>query len=458
MFPRNRFVRSFAAMIYSQLSGIAIQLMLVPLLIHFWGITLYGTWLLLSAVPFYLTFSDFGFTFIAKNEMVMAVAHGNRPAALRTFQSVQVMLLIAIPAVFLAMAATSFLFDLSGLLKLHGYPNGQARLVFTVLVANVALFQFCPLLCGGIRAENRPATEAMLLSISRMFEGIVIVAAALFGGGLLAAALAILANRIVFLVIIYVVMRRMSPWVKLGWKEARLDEIKRLFHPALAYMFMPMAQALLIQGPVLVIGQLLDPVAVVVFSTSRTLARLGTAGTNVLTNGFVTEYAALAGRNDVPAFTRLFRRHIALCAAAIIGYATIILVFDDRLMQIFTHGKVPIVEPFFVVVVLGVVAEMTWSTLFTPISAVNRHRLVTYAYFASCFVGIFACFPLTRHFGIAGAATVVAAVNALMIPLNLWLCRPARLLDGHAVRLRSAFNVGEADLQDHETPADTSLI
>ena len=157
---RNRFLRSLFAQIYSQASTILIQLALVPVLIHAWGTTLYGTWLLLSAVPFYLMFSDFGFTFIAKNEMVMAVANGNRPAALRTFQSVFVMLSVAIPVVFLVMAGPPFLLDLSGLLSLHGYPNAQARLVFAALVANVALYQYTLLLSGGIHAENRPATEA----------------------------------------------------------------------------------------------------------------------------------------------------------------------------------------------------------------------------------------------------------------------------------------------------------
>lgn len=440
MSARNRFIRSFAAQIYAQASGILIQLALVPVLIHAWGTTLYGTWLLLSAVPFYLTFSDFGFTFIAKNEMVMAFANGDKPGAVRTFQSVFVMLSVAIPVVFLAMAGPPFLLDLSSILSLHGYPNSQARLVFAVLVANVALYQYFPLLCGGIRAENRPATEATVAATGRLCEGLLIAAVALAGGSLLGAALAILCNRIVFLLITYGLMRRLSPWVVLGWSEARLAEIKRLFHPALAYMFMPLAQAVMIQGPVLVIGNLLDPASVVIFSTSRTLARLGTAGTNMLTNSFVTEYAARAGKGDVTGFARLFRGHLMLSVGAIAAYVVAILLLDDRLMQLFTHGKVQIIEPFFGVVVAGVASEMLWVTLFTPISAVNRHRTVTYAYFVLCFVGIVVCYPLTRHFGIDGAAMFVLGVNGLMVPLNLVFGRPSRLLANHVKRQHSAFS------------------
>jgi O-antigen/teichoic acid export membrane protein len=439
MSVRKRFARSFLAQIYAQASGILIQLALVPVLIHAWGTTLYGTWLLLTAVPFYLTFSDFGFTFIAKNEMVMAVAAGDRAAAVRTFQSVFVMLSCAIPVVFLAMAGPPFLLDLSRLLSLHGYPNDQARKVFAVLVLNVALYQYFPLLCGGIRAENRPATEAMLAATSRLCEGMMIAIVALFGGNLLHAATAALANRVVFLCITYIWMRRLSPWVDLGWSHARLDEIKRLFHPALAYMFMPLAQAVMIQGPVLVIGNLLDPATVVIFSTSRTLARLGTAGTNMLTNSFVTEFAARAGQGDRVGFAALFRTELMLCGLAIGGYVAGIFLLDDRLMQLFTHGRVAIIEPFFGMIVAGVVAEMIWATLFTPISAVNRHRSTTYTYFVLCIAGIVLCYVLTARFGLIGASAYVLLVNAIMIPVTAVVSRPSRLLQAHAARRQSAF-------------------
>jgi hypothetical protein len=62
---------SFGAQIYSQIVNIGVQIMLVPILLHAWGAQAYAVWLLLSAVPTYLMFSDFGFTLSAKNEMTI---------------------------------------------------------------------------------------------------------------------------------------------------------------------------------------------------------------------------------------------------------------------------------------------------------------------------------------------------------------------------------------------------
>ncbi len=37
----------------------AIQLVSVPVFLHFWGPKLYGEWLVLSAIPVYLGFTDY---------------------------------------------------------------------------------------------------------------------------------------------------------------------------------------------------------------------------------------------------------------------------------------------------------------------------------------------------------------------------------------------------------------
>ena len=64
-----------------------IQLVSVPMFLHFWGAKLYGEWLVLSAIPIYLGFTDFGFGNVAGSEMTMLVARGAKDAALEVFQS-----------------------------------------------------------------------------------------------------------------------------------------------------------------------------------------------------------------------------------------------------------------------------------------------------------------------------------------------------------------------------------
>lgn len=420
----RRLGRVFSAQMFSQIATILVQLGLVPILLARWGTDRYGAWLLLSAVPTYLTFSDFGFTFIAKNEMVMAVAAGNRPAAIRTFQSIFVLLTLVGPLVFAAMALLVFLLDLKSLLALGTLGNGDARIALLALIFNVLMYQYALLVGAGIRCENRAATESMWAAVGRLAEGGCIAAAALLGGGIVVAAFAASIGRLTVLLLAYGWMRRASPWLKFGRAFADRAEIGRLFYPALSYMFMPISQALLIQGPVLVLGAVGTALQVVTFSTSRTLSRLGTAATNMLNNSLVTEYSAMAGAGNVSGFRRMVRYQTLASLGIILVYSVAVLLLSTLLMRIFTHGKVAVVQPFFLLMVLGVAAEMIWSALFTPISAVNRHRSVTHWLLGLSIVGVGLCYPAVARFGIEGAAVSILAVHVAMIAITWFVGRP----------------------------------
>ena len=426
---RARLARVFSAQVYNQVTTMAVQLALVPLLLHSWGTERYGVWLLLSAIPTYLTLSDFGFTFIAKNEMVMQVAAGQRDAARRTFQSVFALLSIAAPGFLLIVLAGVWSIDVGQLIPLGGVSLSEARSTLALLLSNILFYQFSLLVSAGIRCENRAASESIWAASARLGEGVAIGVVALTGGSLFAVAASSIVNRAVFNLIGYLWMRRNTAWLRLGYADAQRTEIWRLLHPALGYMLMPISQALVIQGPVLLLGAA-GPLEVVIFSTSRTLARVGTAVTNMLNNTLVAEYSARAGHDDEAGFARLFRLHLSVSAFAIAVYSAVTLALGHWLIRIFTHGKVTLVEPFFAIMVAAVAAEMLWTAMFTPISAINRHIRVTYWLLGVSVIGVMLCWLLVYHVGLAGAALALLGVHGAMIVVCLLVGRAGRLGGG----------------------------
>src|SRR5580700_10091621 len=84
---KRRLFFSFISSWVSRLSNTIIQLVQVPVFLHFWTVPLYGEWLLVNSVPTYLSFSTVGFGTVAGNEMTMMVARDDHASALRVFQS-----------------------------------------------------------------------------------------------------------------------------------------------------------------------------------------------------------------------------------------------------------------------------------------------------------------------------------------------------------------------------------
>ncbi|MGY2933670.1 hypothetical protein ACVWZ6_003272 [Bradyrhizobium sp. GM6.1] len=191
---RSRLALTFSAQIYNQFVTVGVQLALVPVLLHLWGTERYGVWILLSAVPTYLTFADLGFTMAAKNVMTIKVAEGNRTGALITYQSVFMMLNFVIAAVLLLLLVTSPFLRISSIFTLVSTSDAPARSVLILLAVNVLLTQYQLLFASGLRCAGRPAEEVIWGASARLMEGVVTGIAAVLGEDLIAAASAVVAN------------------------------------------------------------------------------------------------------------------------------------------------------------------------------------------------------------------------------------------------------------------------
>src|ERR1700694_284726 len=100
---RRRLLRGFGATALGPVVGAIVQLSSVPVMLHVWGAAKYGDWLILFAIPSYLTLSDLGFGDASGSDMTMRVAAGDRQGAIETFQSSWV--LLSLVSLFMALLA-----------------------------------------------------------------------------------------------------------------------------------------------------------------------------------------------------------------------------------------------------------------------------------------------------------------------------------------------------------------
>src|ERR1035438_788215 len=138
---RARLIRGFSATALSPIVTVLVQVVSVPVLIHAWGAGRYGDWLLLSAIPSYLTLSDLGFGDASASDMSMRVAANDRDGALRTFQSSWV-LVTAISLAALLLASLSVWWVPWQLwLRLSSVSSPKAAGILLVLAAYVVVRQ-----------------------------------------------------------------------------------------------------------------------------------------------------------------------------------------------------------------------------------------------------------------------------------------------------------------------------
>ncbi len=432
---RQRILHGLGANAFGQLVTVIVQLAGVPILLHTWGVQLYGEWLILFAIPAYLSMTDLGFTQSAANDMTARVARGDRAGTLAVFQSLGVLVYGMAGLGMVLTAAVVPWLPLADWLNFQAMDTRTAQWVLWLLAAQVLVALPDGVTHAGFRAGGEYALHFGLHGIVRLLQFAGVWITALAGGGPLAAAGVFMGVRVLATAAFAVLVVRRHRWLRYGRATASAAELRRLLRPALANIAIPLAQALNIQGMVMVVGVVLGPVAVVVFSTLRTLTRLAIQLVTTVAHAVEPELAAAHGAGNRQLQRRLFihglRGGLWLALLAAVALA----LFGGRILEFWTHGRVVMDGALFGWLLASAVASVVWYGSLSMLKAANQHlhAAAVYVLAAAAAVGLAAILlEYTDDLAYAGMALLVmdAAMTgyALAAATNLLGMRPVMTL------------------------------
>ena len=396
-----------------------IQLGSVPLLLHAWGAARYGDWLLLSAIPIYLSLSDLGFGDASGSDMAMRVAANDRAGALRTFQSSWV-LVTAVSFSILLMASLAVLsVPWQAWLKLSSVSSSQAAEIILVLAAWVVVAQQSGVTESGYRCDGNFALGTAWIALLRLAEVGIATTIAVLGGSLLAVACAYLAVRSVGTLAYALLLRQRSPWIHYGIREAKWQTIRQLAAPAFGFIAFPVGQALSFQGFTILVGALLGPIAVVSFSTLRTLSRLNFQLITVFKHALWPELSMAFGAGDISLARRLHRHACQASLGLSVAGGAALWVFGPFIYHFWIRQNIAFDAVCFHILLLAVIVNSLWDTSAVIPMSVNGHVRIAVTYACASLVSLGSAWVLTPRLGIAGAAVALLATDVGMTSLVL---------------------------------------
>lgn len=410
----GRIFRGIGANSFSNLATIAIQLISVPVFINYWGVQLYAEWLLLSTIPAYLAMSDIGFTSVAGNQMTMRVSAGDHEGALVSFQSTW--FLLSSVSVFVFLLVVVFLFYLpSEYIIDRTTQNYNDILIIICLLTLYALFSLQGgLLFSGYRCEGNYALGVMINAFTRLFENFSVLIGVLFGADLVTAALILVLSRLIGTILSRIILQRRSPWIVYGYKYAEFHNIRELAPPAIAFMVFPLGNALRVQGMLTVVGIMLGGSFVVIFSAVRTLTNFVSQAMNIINSTIWNEVSMAYGQNDISLARKLHRKS---CQASI--WMAFLLTFclyfmGEKIINIWTLGKVPIDQSFFNLMLIVILANSIWFASSVIHVAINKHKKMALYYLSGSIISILIAVPLIHNLGLIGIPISLLIIDFLM--------------------------------------------
>lgn len=345
---------------------IAIQLLSLPLFMQFWDVKTYGAWLMISAIPSYLSIADVGMVTAAGNEMTIAIGQGSLDKANRIFQSAQLFMMLVCSVLAL------IIIPLIIWVPLHDFSNDSNRIALGALAGGVLLS-----LCGGLteaiyKSCGQLAMGTVLTTFVRIAEWLGSMLGLVLWRSIEAVAICSLFARLLGTIVGIGFSGRVQPGLRWGVIEASTSEIRYMIKPAISFMILPLASALSLQGVTLLVGTMHGVMALALFNTYRTIARLGVQLTSIFSIALSPEFSRLFGQGGMKHVEKLYRRSVLLGALQAVGFCLLLYFASPFLLKIWTHAQIEFEPRLMMMMMIYAAIAGLWNVPRGFLTSVNQ--------------------------------------------------------------------------------------
>jgi len=416
---KRRIIAGMGANSFGMAITIVIQLVSLPLFLHYWDISTYGVWLMLSAIPAYLSMADVGMVAAAGNKMTMSMGDGNVHEANRTFQSAQMFMTIVCCSLALLVVPLVLWAPFTGL------DTMDRRVALLALSAGVLLSLFSGLTETLYRSTGRYAIGAVLGNLVRLCEWLGSLLGLMLVGNFAAIALGSLAARLVGTIFFIWYAARGNHGLKLGVGLAKKSEVMSLVKPAISFMTFPLANALSFQGVTLLVGVLFGPALVAIFNTYRTIARISVQMTAMFSFAVWPEFSRLFGKGGMPAVESLFRRSAIFGVFQAVGLSILIYFLSPWLLNFWTHGHIKFIPDLMLLMLIYAAIGGVWHLPRGLLMATNQPMKIAQWSLVVGFLVVLLAWWFGRYWQLNGVAAAMLISELLIAIISTQLAYAA---------------------------------
>jgi O-antigen/teichoic acid export membrane protein len=401
---QRRLLVGFGTTLISKAASTVIQLVQVPVLFHYWGKTMFGVWMILTALPSYLAFQNAGFGSVAGNEMTMLMAREEQDKALSVFQSCWWLITLLMGITGALMCVALYYLPMARLLNLESLSESDTSWALFWLGISVLFGQLEQLLQASYRCVARYSYGNFLKSCLTLVAFGVQLIPVMMGYGPRTVAMVYALANIAVTLILCVKVKLDIPWISYGWSHASFSEIKRLTRPSLAFMGFPLGNAFNIQGSQMAVNYAMGPDAVAIFIPARTVSRLALQVVEMVKNTVWPELSIAFGARNYDLVRTLHRRACQIALFVSLAVVFIVAIFGPTFLHKWTLGKVPSSPGLVGMLLVVVVFYSLWSTSSTLVAAINLHERLAMVYSVATGITVVLTYFAARRYGLYGAA------------------------------------------------------
>lgn len=409
----KRIYKGIGANTFGQAVTILIQLSSVPILVSAWGLDKYGEWLLITAIPVYLAFSDFGLAATSANKITILFEKNRIKLANRIHQATfSITLILSILILFIAFSL-QIAIDFDSALQLTHFQN--TGLLVTALIAHTLMSLQSNVFLTSFRAIKKLPTGIVINNFIRAIEWGIALAAVLYTNSEIYLIASLLIIRGVGMIALFTTGRHVNS--KLVLNKFSLDKrsYKILLKPSLATMSFPIGLALMIQGFTILITTTLGGAAAAVFNIYRTLARLLIQAVAILNQALWPEITYAFANNDINSIKIIIKKSgmISICASLVT--IPIIFIFHEEIIYIWLNSNLPNNTALLSIVLISTIIHILWQRYWVFLMATNTHNKFSIAFLGASIFSLTIAYLLIKTTSLEMACLSLIAFEVICL-------------------------------------------
>ena len=392
------------------------QLLLPPAFLHYYGVSMYGEWIVLSGTLSYLATLNFGITTYASNQLTML----RKRAEIEEYRKLQgstLALLVCMVCIGLVATSSVFYLPLPKLLHLSAIPPGDV----TVTAFFLGLQMLMNILAGyfnNLFMVVEQTHRGLSWGIARSFGAtIVCFILTTFRANFRYLALGqLIAVVVITLLSVYDLKRRLGD-LPLGLQGASWKVALRTLKPSGMFAMIFAQQILTYQVPVNILQWILGPSVVVLFNTRRTVLSSARQLLSPITNAIAPEITFSFANRDMKKMLYIFHQSERIVFAGIPIANLGAFLFAPIILQVWLHRPALFdLYTYGLMALISAAISMRDHKQFFQFST-NTHKRLSMIVFFTNLVMIGLSVPVIREFGLYGFLCVWLASETTQMVL-----------------------------------------
>lgn len=396
--------------------SISISLLLVPLTLDFVTDELYGVWLTLSSVLFWLTFFDVGFTLGLKNKLTEAIAKDDWERG-RSLVSTTYFVMVAlfVPLCLLLELVIPHV-DWAQILNIDSSYNEELKQVLQILVACFSVQMIVNVLTSVVAAFQQVSLSASFPMIGNLIALLLIWGLSyVCQSSLLLLSLVMSVSPVLVTIIASFILyngkyKKVAPSIK----AVRLEFVKDLWGLGAKFFLIQIQVLILYQCTNLLITNISGPDQVTTYNIAYRYLSVGMMLYSILLSPLWPAFTDAYVKKDFAWMNGVYRR---MCKIYLISVLLLLfmVVFSPIVYNIWIGDKVEIPWEMTIVVALYM-AIHSWDLLQVElVNGVGAVKLQTYVTLIGLFLHIPISFLIGRYLGAIGVICSMILINLVYV-------------------------------------------